>query len=100
MWCDRCDETRSDLALAHCARSNSIVGVILAVRCANECIASRPAPRTATTAFIARIHHDRDTDAGARHWCNVAIFTVVHAVLIRPLPFPDPDRLVRIAADA
>src|SRR4051795_11389338 len=31
---------------------------------------------------------------------NVAIFTVVNAVLIRPLPFPDPDRLVRIAADA
>jgi len=31
---------------------------------------------------------------------NVAIFTVVDAVLIRPLPFPNPDRLVRIAADA
>src|SRR5262245_55487728 len=31
---------------------------------------------------------------------NVAIFTVVNAVLIRPLPFADPDRLVRIAADA
>src|SRR3954449_698122 len=31
---------------------------------------------------------------------NVAIFTVVNAVLIRPLPFPDPDHLVRIAADA
>lgn len=31
---------------------------------------------------------------------NVAIFTVVHAVLIRPLPFPNPYRLVRIAADA
>jgi putative ABC transport system permease protein len=31
---------------------------------------------------------------------NVAIFTIVHAILIRPLPFPDPDRLVRIAADA
>ena len=31
---------------------------------------------------------------------NVAIFTVVDAVLIRPLPFPHPDRLVRIAADA
>ena len=31
---------------------------------------------------------------------NVAIFTVVNAVLIRPLPFPSPDRLVRIAADA
>jgi len=31
---------------------------------------------------------------------NVAIFTVVHAVLIRPLPFPHPDQLVRVAADA
>src|SRR5262245_1253774 len=31
---------------------------------------------------------------------NIAIFTVVNAVLIRPLPFPDPGRLVRIAADA
>ena len=31
---------------------------------------------------------------------NVAIFTVVNAVLLRPLPFPHPDRLVRIAADA
>src|SRR5262249_11704989 len=31
---------------------------------------------------------------------NVAIFTVVNAVLIRPLPFPAADRLVRIAADA
>jgi putative ABC transport system permease protein len=31
---------------------------------------------------------------------NVAIFTVVHSVLIRPLPFPNPERLVRIAADA
>src|SRR5262245_54024300 len=31
---------------------------------------------------------------------NVAIFTVVNAVLLRPLPFPNPDRLVRIAADA
>ena len=31
---------------------------------------------------------------------NLAIFTVVNAVLIRPLPFPNPDRLVRIAADA
>src|SRR5439155_20717768 len=25
---------------------------------------------------------------------NSAIFTVVHAVLLKPLPFPDPDRVV------
>jgi putative ABC transport system permease protein len=27
---------------------------------------------------------------------NVALFTIVHAVLLKPLPFRDPDRLVRL----
>ena len=27
---------------------------------------------------------------------NTAIFTVIHAVLVRPLPYPDPERLVMI----
>src|ERR1043166_7837495 len=30
---------------------------------------------------------------------NLAIFTVVHAVLLRPLPINEPDRVVRIFDD-
>src|SRR5215471_2220436 len=30
---------------------------------------------------------------------NIAIFTIVNAVLLRPLPFPEPERLVRVFAD-
>jgi predicted permease len=30
---------------------------------------------------------------------NIAIFTIVNAVLLRPLPFPDPERLVRVFDD-
>ena len=30
---------------------------------------------------------------------NLAIFTIVNAVLLRPLPFHDPDRLVRVLDD-
>lgn len=31
---------------------------------------------------------------------TTAVFTVVHGILLRPLPFPDPDRLVLIAHGA
>jgi putative ABC transport system permease protein len=27
---------------------------------------------------------------------NTAVFTVIHAVLLRPLPYPEPDRLLRV----
>src|SRR5436853_7377885 len=30
---------------------------------------------------------------------NLAIFTVVNAVVLRPLPFPEPDRIVRVYDD-
>jgi hypothetical protein len=29
-------------------------------------------------------------------WCNSRFFSAVKGVLIAPLPYPDPDRLVRI----
>ena len=31
---------------------------------------------------------------------NTAVFSIVHAVLLRPLPFPDAERLVRVARQA
>src|SRR5262245_58128760 len=31
---------------------------------------------------------------------STAIFTVIHAVLLKPLSYPDPDRLVRISGGA
>ncbi len=31
---------------------------------------------------------------------NTAMFTVIHAVLLKPLPYPDSDRLVRISGGA
>ena len=30
---------------------------------------------------------------------NTAVFTVVNGVLLRPLPFPEPERLVALSAD-
>ena len=32
--------------------------------------------------------------------CNTAVFSLVHAALLRSLPYPEPDRLVRVAQRA
>ena len=37
-----------------------------------------------------------DRHARARHWRNTAVFGVLNAVVLEPLPYPAPDQLVRI----
>lgn len=31
------------------------------------------------------------------YWCNTAIFTIVHSVLLKPLPVPDSDRILQMS---
>jgi putative ABC transport system permease protein len=45
-----------------------------------------------TKAFTATVAVTLAVGIGA----NAAVFSAIHAVLLRPLPFPDPDRLVRL----
>ncbi len=41
----------------------------------------------------------RDRRHGARHWREHGGFSILHAILIAPIPYRDPSRLVLFSAD-
>jgi hypothetical protein len=42
------------------------------------------------------VSHVRCFDAGAGNWATVAVFSIIYAVMIGPLPFADPARLAAV----
>ena len=50
---------------------------------------------TARTRAEPRLYADGDPGDRAGHRANTAAFSLADYVLIRPLPFPEPDRLVK-----
>ena len=48
---------------------------------------------------ISRVHGRGRAHARARDWGEPAIYTVVHAVLLAPLPYPDADRIMSLQSD-
>jgi hypothetical protein len=55
--------------------------------------------RGSHAATIAGFHRHRPADARDRHGANTAMFAVVYGVLLKALPYRDPDRLVSIGAE-
>jgi len=52
--------------------------------------------RLSPTAQRSGVHRYRTGNGRDLPWANLAIFAVIDAILLRPLPFPDSDRLVTI----
>ena len=113
------EELRFHLERADCRerrrrdeRGRSALGGAAHASAIRRCCASRPAPRGAGTWLESLL---RDVRYGVRTLrrtpgfaaiailvmalgigANVALFTVVRSVLLKPLPFNDPDRLVMV----
>jgi len=56
--------------------------------------------RSADAPQISQLHGSCGNHSGLGYRCNTALFSIVYAVLLKPLPYDNPDRLVRIYTPA
>ena len=61
-----------------------------------DTIRQRPRVRASATAKESGLHGGRGAHPRARHRRDSAIFSVVYSVLLKPLPIPTRDRIVRL----